>query len=171
MSRDVDQAIRVAASRYLGWLYAQPGSGVPAEVAELDKHVPPRVVAHHIPAATVCSVFTAGVILEAFADAAWSTHAYADLTLQDGARPWSPIEAVVAAGIGREVQAPESGRWHLMQGWGSLAPLTRGHAWLWSPLGSILQASSSEGRVTWTERPWVEQCARYGAGVHIAVLG
>lgn len=56
---------------------------------------------------------------------------HADLMILDADRPWSPIDAVVSAGIGRAVQFPVAGRYHLMQRWKSTDPLSQGHTLIW----------------------------------------
>jgi len=102
----------------------------------------------------------------------------AALMLYDPSRPWSPPEAVHRLGIGKLVDAVQPGCWHLVQGWVSLSPLSDGHGFLWyepmSPLaagtGVQVQANSAPGSFVEDGQTFVEQVARYTAGVRIAVL-
>jgi hypothetical protein len=87
---------------------------------------------------------------------------HADIHLLDAARPFSPVEAIEAAGIGLVSSDPIPGRWHLAQGWVSLDPLKDGHAWIWYhppvPVAAkpfIIQATSA--RPPWNERRTLEQ--------------
>lgn len=94
------------------------------------------------------------------------TQYHAELHLTDAAKPFSPVEAVEAAGLGIVSEEPIPGRWHLAQGWQSLEPLNRGHAWLWweppVPVAAnsfIVQATTS---LPWCEhRTLAEQTKRY----------
>lgn len=166
-----DEAIRHAASFYLGSLY----DGQRPRVAHASQWIPAQLVSNDPAPGTSCSPFAGAVVIDAFPMARWSSQSWADLQIMDAARPWSPIAAVVAAGIGSEVGRPMSGRWHYCQGWsgldnGRIVATSGGHSWLCYGDDLILQASSAAGRVTWTRREWTQSLGRYGSGVRVAVL-
>ena len=76
---------------------------------------------------TNCCIATEQIMMEYF-DIEFSSEQHGDLMILDPKRPWSPIDAVVSAGIGQAVDAPVPGRFHLMQTWRGLNPLDRGHS-------------------------------------------
>ena len=169
-----DTRIRVVLSRYLGWLYSP---GTPIGPSYVEAPVSPGcawVRKPDQPRQTVCSTFTGGVIGAAYDvhDAAY----WLDMSIGDGARPFSSIEAVERVGVGQRVQAPVANRWHVSQGWtalvgGRVVKGAHGHAWLWygDEQGLMTHASSSAGRVISEERAWSAQAKRYDE-VRIALL-
>ncbi len=88
----------------------------------------------------------------------------ADLHIADHARPWSNVEALVAAGLGVECVEghPHAGRWHVVQGWRRLRADGRvpaldgrvnGHTFLYCD-GRVLEANVRrpwDRRLTWGE--------------------
>ena len=97
-------------------------------------------------------------------DGQWSTQTHADLMILDAARPWSPIDAIEAAGIGSRVDAPVPGRWHLVQFWRDPVALTNGHTILWyqSPLAFISEgyvAEATDASVQWFRKTTLSEKA------------
>jgi len=76
---------------------------------------------------TNCSVAT-WLICEEYFGIKLTRQEQKDWMIVDPSRPWSPIDAVVSAGIGVAVDEPIPGRNHLMQTWRSVAPLKEGHS-------------------------------------------
>ena len=76
---------------------------------------------------TNCSVAT-WLICEAYFGIKLTKQQQKDWMIVDASRPWSPIDAVVSAGMGVAVDLPVPGRYHLMQTWKSTSPLNRGHS-------------------------------------------
>jgi hypothetical protein len=156
-----------AAAGFLGWTYR--GADQTPRVAESGPWIPSGLVrAPGGPQVTDCCTFVAGVVLRAFPAARWASASWGRLVVGDPNRPWSVIDAVVEAGIGIEVQAPTAGRWHVAQGWSGLSSVgvvvpgkSTGHTWLQLGTDRVLQASSSAGKVCWTDRTWDVQRARY----------
>ena len=76
-----------------------------------------------------------------------------DWMILDASRPWSPIYAAVSAGWGQSATAPTPGRYHLLQTWRSLDPLSSGHSKIFyeppSPVvsgGLVIQATMDMNR-------------------------
>jgi len=174
--------ICLAASDLLGWHYRdENGNRFPLPAPSL----PPQLVKTGLPEQGIdCSSFTAYCLTSGFPRAAWTPATYADLQIFDAARPWSPIEAVVAARVGSAVvelaSAPE-GSVLLTQAWSSLSPLSGGHARLCRKHASgvleVLEASSRTEKGgtlgigptrTWTTV--IDLQRKYKAGVRGAVL-
>lgn len=127
------------------------------------------------PASTDCVRFVEDFLSELCGEFVKEMHA--DLMVMDGSRPYSNVEAVVKMSLGEEVDAPVPGRIHICQGWASLDPLKRGHAWVWysnplpfsGPDGTIIQATTSPA--PWVrDMNWSEQAAKFPGGVRIAAL-
>jgi hypothetical protein len=82
---------------------------------------------------TNCSTLTASLLTSVYPDAPWTMREYGDLQVfkdrLDAGQTDSPIRAVERMGIGKRVDKPTEGKWHLVQGWRSLDP-PRGHAFL-----------------------------------------
>ena len=76
---------------------------------------------------TNCCIATEQIMMEYFG-AKFTREEHRDLMILDAARPWSPIDAVVSAGIGIAVDKPIPGRYHMMQRWRSTDPLECGHS-------------------------------------------
>ncbi len=112
-----------------------------------------------------------------------------DLTswhLWDVARPWSPVEAAVRAGVGSCPGLPPAApitlpdRWHLCQGWRGTpgAPGVTGHTWLWRDLGGGRGLRLDCAEAQWRPAPyhqeaierWADRVAPYKGGVAVAVL-
>jgi hypothetical protein len=125
---------------------------------------------------TDCSTF-AGVGVVGALPGQWDDDSYGDMQITDAARPYSPIEAAIRSGVGREVGAPVADRWHLVQVWrvvDDARPVIAegGHAFLWfgGEVGTKVHASSGVGRVLAEDATWADQCKRY-QGRRLAVLG
>jgi hypothetical protein len=77
------------------------------------------------PKSTNCSSFGAAVLVGTWPNGKWTEQTYADLQIFNPAeRPWSPADAVAAAGVGRVLpmgEEPMPGRWHYCQGWKTLS--------------------------------------------------
>lgn len=115
---DLTYRLTRAFERLAGWRYGGPefpdiAPGMPEVLAS-------RVVSHR--GAIDCSSLTAWCILHAYPRAHLAHPGlYADLQVQDHARPWSPIEGLELAGIGSRVIAPTTpGAWYLLQTWSRL---------------------------------------------------
>ncbi|NRA03752.1 MAG: hypothetical protein HRU00_14230 [Myxococcales bacterium] len=98
-----------------------------------------------------------------------------DWMIVDPARPWSPIDAVVSAGIGAEVDGPIPGRYHLVQTWRSVSPLNRGHSKIYfeppSPMVDgclVIQATYDMGKAFLSVESFAE--AVDGLQFRLAVL-
>ena len=117
-----------------------------------------------------CVRFAEAILVSAFPDLRWDgTHSA--MMIQDVAEPFSNITALARLGF-PQVQAPEPGSFHLVQGWRSLSP-PGGHCFLWwepeGPVVSepmILEATSA---TTDWYRPavWADVVARYPAGLRL----
>ena len=125
---------------------------------------------------TDCSTF-AGVGVVGALPGKWDDDSYGDMQITDASRPYSPIEAAIRSGVGREVAAPVADRWHLVQVWrvvvdGKPVIAENGHAFLWfgGEVGQKVHASSGVGRVLAEDTTWEAQGKRY-QGRRLAVLG
>ena len=106
------------------------------------------------------------------------------LMIFDPSQPFSPVEACERLGIGREVETPIPGCWHVVQGWRVLdsrgwvpdpSPSPNGHAFLFYQLPAPMAGSSIliNANVTrpWLRRvTWGEACGPYRAGVRLCAL-
>lgn len=143
-------SIRGAAAAFLGWRYATrdadvrypyPGRGLPLSKVWRDGD----------PRATNCCAFVAAVLAYARPLASWDDDTYSGLMIMDPDRPFSPCEAVAAAGAADLVPLHVATRWHVCQGWRSLhhrppgddgvarpyvSTGDRGHTFLWRADGS-----------------------------------
>ena len=100
----------------------------------------------------------------------------------DAERPWSPVSALITAGIARVPgNKVDYGRWHVCQGWngltgGRISSTSSGHCWLWrggvsnGQAGWIYQASTSNPAEWVARRTWADQAARFVSGVSVAAL-
>ncbi len=82
---------------------------------------------------TNCVVFVE-MALEHIYDLDFTREEHADLMVLSAERPFSPIDAIVSAGIGQDLGMnvdPLPGRWHLIQRWASVDPLKYGHSLLY----------------------------------------
>lgn len=174
--------IRAAWALIDGWRYS---TGAP-EVPELLPGMPRRLRVRgpgQGPGATNCSTWTSYAILKAYPEAiTLHPDLYADLQVQDRERPWSPIAAVIAAGIGERVAldgVPVT-RWALAQSWSRLSPeghvvagRSRGHARIVrreaGGMLRVLESSASAGRSVESVVP-VAQVARWGDETRWALL-
>lgn len=86
---------------------------------------------------TNCSIAT-WQIVEALYEIKLTREEQRDWMIVDPARPWSPMDAVVSAGVGMVVDKPIPGRWHLLQTWRRLDPLDRGHSTLYYEAPAML---------------------------------
>lgn len=121
--------IRLAVCDLLGWRYSRTNAfparrpGMPASLARPG-----------LPNLGIdCSSQSSYVVITATPDGAWTPDRYAELQIQDAARPWSPLDAVETAKVGFKVAKPIPGRWHLSQTWVDAngadgTPLQGGHA-------------------------------------------
>ena len=78
------------------------------------------------------------------------------LHITDPEHPFSNVEALESAGLALVSEAPVPGRWHLVQGWQRLAPLSNGHAFLWYEPAVPIAAPSFIVQATPTDPPWCE---------------
>lgn len=173
--RDLDTAIRCELAEYLGYDYA---TDTPPVVAQPSALVPASVVwKPGRKTDTVCSVLIAGVLGRVF-PTVWPAGSYALIQVPVD-RPWGLIDAVVAAGHGREVAQPFARTWHVWQGWtaldaaGRYVPnVSKGHQGFLAPDGRLLEAttwtdedgdgkSTDPGAVAWRLRAWPVHVARY----------
>ncbi len=120
-----------------------------------------------------CVTFAEAVLINSYPMINWAP-LHRDLMIRDAARPWSNVEALFAEGF-REVSAPEAGRFHYVQGWRSLAPLSGGHCFLWweslaPALASKIMESTNATSDWYRPMSWAVQSAKFGAGVRLAVL-
>lgn len=79
------------------------------------------------------------------------------LHITDPAEPFSNVQALEAAGIGAVSSQPIPGRWHLVQGWQSVTPLRKGHAFFWYEPPIPLALPSFIVQATPTTAPWCEE--------------
>ena len=108
---------------------------------------------------TNCCIAVERILHAAAPHGAWSDQTHRDLMILDGARPWSPMDGVEAAGIGHPVDSPVPGRWHLVQFWGDPVKLLKGHTILYyqttyvtpsgEPDGYIAEATDAFDSVSW----------------------
>lgn len=98
-----------------------------------------------------CSTLTASLLMAAYPEARWTAQQYADLQVFDARRPASPMDAVVAVGVGEQVADFAAERWHLVQGWRRLPGHPKGasgHAIIVYDRGTgvldVLESSSLE---------------------------
>ena len=131
---------------------------------------------------TNCSTLTTSLLTSCYPSAPWTVEEYGDLQvfadrLPD--RPDAPVQAVVRMGIGRAVQSPTLGVWHLVQGWRTFdptGPRYSGHALLvlGDPNGEgvqVLEATSRRGiGPRYRRSTWSELRREYGYSLHLAVL-
>ena len=122
-------------------------------------------------------MFVGGVLGAVYPAAKWHPGAWA-LMMVPAVAPWGLVDAVVAAGIGREWDdVPMPAQWHVAQGWsglvdGKVVAASRGHQWLQHGAGVMLEAtnytdedadgkSTDAGAVAWRRREWAAQLARF----------
>lgn len=104
---------------------------------------------------TNCCIAAERILKQYFPDAGWSSQTHADLMIMGGARPWSPMDAIEAAGVGHPVSGPLPGRWHLVQMWADADALKRGHTCFYyepavgpvASVGFIIEATDAD--VVW----------------------
>lgn len=80
---------------------------------------------------TNCCIAAERILHEWYPEGAWTRATHADLMIMDGARPWSPIDGIAAAGVGHFAAQPMPGRWHLVQVWADAVKLKQGHTFLY----------------------------------------
>lgn len=171
----LDDRIRLAASRYLGWRYGHMAMVAEHHFAGVDLALAEVGVID-------CSTFTAAVLSCVYPSAGWDREDYADLQIYAdrvrAGRRAAPVDAVVRRGVGVRVDAlgPGSPEWYLCQGWRGLpsAPTT-GHAFLVRDEGggecTVLASSSVELRgPRWRVTRWVTLLSEYRAALYRARL-
>lgn len=120
--------IRLAAFDFLGWRYSRTNNfpaarpGMPAGLAR------PGVPNLGID----CSSQGSYIVITATPKGLWTPERYGELQIFDAKQPWSPLDAVERAKVGRKVDAPVPGRWHVTQRWQDAStadgtPLSGGH--------------------------------------------
>lgn len=159
------------------WTYSAGRPGVPWRVPG----IPPGLDAADRQGATNCSTWTAWAILAHYGPEVRDPgRLYRELQVFDAGAPWSPIEGVHRARVGRPIGLAEApiGRWLLSQSWtrlvnGQIAPGSRGHARLCRRhMGDrlqVLESSASAGG----SRDHVVRFAdvgRWGAATRFALL-
>ncbi len=182
--------IERAALAFFGWGYATKDADV--RFPALGPSLPAsRLWSPADAMLTNCSSFGAAILVGRYPSGAWTSETYAGLQIfHPDQRPFSPVEAVVAAGVGRRVETPQAYRWHICQGWRSLRGPDRGdgptwvkgdkgHTWFWLCLdddlagkGLVLEATktASFSGIRSFETTWSARVAPYKAGVRIAAL-
>jgi len=129
----------LAASDLLGWHYAHP-NGQYADSNHFPAArgaIPAQLVKSGVARLAIdCSSQTSYLTMTVYPYANWTFSDYADLQIQDGNRPWSPMDVLPRHGVGTVLAQPEDaqpGDVVLSQAWvdASLAdgtPLSGGHA-------------------------------------------
>jgi hypothetical protein len=114
-----------------------------------------------------CSVLVEHVVRRLHPSAALDHGA---MMIADRDRPWSALEAMVAARVAEDLALPAPIAWHVCQGWrglrgGRVVRGSTGHTWLWfqgsaGAAGHILEATSR--RVAWSRSAdWSSTRAAY----------
>ena len=103
---------------------------------------------------TNCCIAAEKILKRVFVNGRFTRQTNRDFMIVDGSRPWSPMDAVEAAGIGRKVDNPQPGCWHLVQIWGDAANLKRGHTCFYfePPVGPIAGSyiiEATDAQVAW----------------------
>jgi hypothetical protein len=132
-----------------------------------------------------CCVFVQAVIERAFKLAPADAKLTGLWRIFDVARPWSPVEAAVLAGVALGSPSlppakgsPTVGRWHVCQGWRGVpgAKGVTGHTFLWAEVapgyGVCLDASDKRppDRTLAGIRSWASRSAEFVGGVAIVPL-
>lgn len=131
---------------------------------------------------TNCCIAVEDVLALLYGDRVRQQHAA--FMVLDPSQPFSPADACAELGIGRLVDTPVHGRWHVVQGWRALdgngwvpdpSPSPNGHTFLfYEPAsgvpgaGRLLNANTTRPWVL--PRTWGEARGPYRAGVRLAVL-
>lgn len=109
---------------------------------------------------TNCSIFTELVMKMVFVNGMWTKQTHADLMILDGGRPWSPIDAVEAAGIGSRVTEAVAGEWHLVQAWADPDAIKGGHSFFYyEPPSPPFVCPSFVAEATDAPVQWVRSCS------------
>lgn len=130
------------------------------------------------PGSLDCVRFTYAVLQDLWPDIVPQYHD--ELHVLDASKPFSPVDAVLQAGIGYEtrydaVTLRSPGCWHLCQGWKGLDPLRSGHGWLWyEPAGPVLGGGlilqATDARYPWVRSMyWQDQLDKF-PHTRVAVL-
>lgn len=183
--RDLPIGVRVllAIQALVGWRYGRSVSfpalrpGLPATLVERNA----------VNARIDCSSAVGYVVITATPKGRWNRARYDDLQIMDADRPFSPIEACEAAGVGSRVDAPVAGLWHGLQTWRDSSTddgdgLEGGHlvlAYATPDDPDLLRVFESTTRgpgdgwgPTWSWRRWSDLVARYPDGnVRAVALG
>jgi len=108
-----------SAHRFDGWSYDFADPFYPAAVPGVSIRVAAEPSQHK----TNCCCFVEAVLVDIF-DVPWGKQPHADMMILDGARPFSPVEACVAAGIGKRVHIGDDHALngvYVAQGWRRLS--------------------------------------------------
>jgi hypothetical protein len=175
-------AIICEAVWYLGWDYTDfKVSGARAYVARGSRLAPANVTwGIGNKTKTVCSVQLAGILGCVYdAVAKWSANAWANMQIFDAAKPWSVIDELIAAGVGRAyVGVPQVGKAYACQGWKGLvdgkivAGKSTGHQFIMLGPDLLLESttwtdedgdgnSTDLGASAWRHRAWAKTVSRY----------
>ena len=166
--------IHLVASEFLGWRY-----GRDIRYPRVRPMLPSRLVDPRGQQID-CSSLTTYVLVSVFPHGEWSMPRYRELQIFDVRRPWSPLEAVEAAGVGVAIDGPEKGAWALSQAWKDASiddgdGLSGGHArivYFRSEDDLLVLESTSRGRLgpRWTQASYSNLCRLFPAGVKFSKL-
>ncbi len=150
-----------------------------------------RIASTLTPEDRPCCVYARRILGVAYGLPRWEDLPEAEVSawhLWDVARPWSPVEQAMLAGIADRVELPPTvpylrrGHWHLCQGWRGTpgAPGVSGHTWLWwsdpevAGWGMRLDCAEAQHRAAPYHQEaierWADRVAPYKGGVAVAVL-
>jgi len=132
-------------------------------------------------ATTDCCRFVEQLLIALYGDHIVAEHEA--LMVLDHSEPYSPVDAVVRLGLGRVVDSPRFGSWHVVQAWRQLTASggvpagvsPNGHTFLYyEPAGAVLGSGvvveANVRRPFLYPSTWGDQIAPYLAGVKIAAL-
>jgi peptidoglycan hydrolase-like protein with peptidoglycan-binding domain len=174
-------AILCEASWYLGWDYTDfKVAGATALVARASRVVPTSVVwVKGKKTDTVCSVQLGGILGCVYDKTAkWSTSAWGNIQIFDAARPWSMIDELIAAGVGKAYSGtPQVDKCYAFQGWkglvnGKVTSSSSGHQIILVGPNLVLESttwtdedgdgnSTDPGASAWRHREWAKTVSRY----------
>ena len=100
-----------------------------------------------------CVIFAKAVCKDVHPAGQWTSEVHRAMMIsEDTYDPWSPIRGCEMAGIGRQVDAPQLGRWHWIQMWKNPEKVQGGHSVLYcepdgvsTALGLVVDMSKSRG--------------------------